>query len=271
MAARTPAPGAALPLPHSGGKTAELTTAVGLSSGPVFGVHHRFAEAGFEDRRKGVVPDDGWVVLTALARLGGVLGTGDRLTTKPGDLKQKVSALRKRLRALVGIEADPFHPTGRGKAYRARFAIRAATGATFPTPAGATWDDITVTEVSPGVIEISVAASTTDVTFVRGDDEDGGAWEGTTSAAEHRRRYALAELGLAGPDGTPSPAGEALGALLRAGGRLTRPATDPGMLALGKALGAFFRLPDPPFEFDPARRRWAARFEAASVVPRPDR
>jgi hypothetical protein len=60
-------------------------------------------------------------------------------------------------------------------------------------------------------------------------------------------------------------------AVLRAGGRLTRPADDPDLIALGYALTAFFQLTDPPFAFDPKRRLWTAQFEAASLAPPSDR
>lgn len=223
-----------------------------------------FAEAGFEDRRKGNVPDEVWELLRLLARLGGTLGTGDRLTTKTAELKQRVSVLRGRLRALLGLDADPFHPAGRGRAYRARFAVRSADGPKFPTPEGAGWDDVTLAEQTDGRIEVTVAAPAAGVTFVRG-------WEATTAAGERGRRYALAEMGLVGPDGRPAPAGEALVAVLRAGGRLALPASDPGLLALGRALAAFFNLPDPPFEFDQRRGEWVAKFEAASLAPPSDR
>ncbi|MBP3956718.1 hypothetical protein J8F10_15710 [Gemmata sp. G18] len=113
-------------------------------------------------RAQADVPDDVWAVLRVLARLGGALGTGDQITTKGNDLKQKVSTLRERLRALVGLDGDPFHRTPRGRPYRARFAIRSAGAATFPAPPGATWDDVTVTEVEPGILAIAVAIEARD-------------------------------------------------------------------------------------------------------------
>ncbi|VTR98530.1 Uncharacterized protein OS=Isosphaera pallida (strain ATCC 43644 / DSM 9630 / IS1B) GN=Isop_2458 PE=4 SV=1 [Gemmata massiliana] len=82
-----------------------------------------FAGAGFADRRAKGAPDDMWGLLGLLARFRGVLGTGDAVGTKPGGLKQKVGILRARLRALVGIEADPFHSNRKGHPYRTRFAI----------------------------------------------------------------------------------------------------------------------------------------------------
>ncbi|MBP3954431.1 hypothetical protein J8F10_03890 [Gemmata sp. G18] len=231
-----------------------------------------FAEAGFEDGRKRDVPDDVWAVLRVLARLGGALGTGDQITTKGNDLKQKVSTLRERLRALVGLDGDPFHRTPRGRPYRARFAIRSAGAATFPAPPGATWDDVTVTEVEPGILAIAVAVEARGAEYVRGEEDgDPGRWEGTTGARDHQIHYTLADLGLTGPGDTVEPAGEALLELVRGRGRLPRPAGDESLSALGDALARFFRFDGPPLTFDRKRHQWTARFEAASLVPPFDR
>lgn len=231
-----------------------------------------FAEAGFEDRREGNAPDDVWALLKLFARYRGTLGTGDAVATKSGVLKQRVSVLRDRLRALLALDGDPFHPTRKGRPYRTRFAVRADGGATFPTPPGATWGDVTLTEVAPGVLEIGVTATAHGAEYVRGSDDEaaGGRWEGTTAKAERTARHPLADLGLGEP-GAPTAAGTALLALLRAGGRLTRPANDPDLLALGAVLTRFFQLPDPPLAFDTKRTQWTARFEASSFVPPSDR
>jgi hypothetical protein len=223
-----------------------------------------FTEAGFEDRRKRDMPDKAWLVLTTFARFSGVLGTGDTLATKPGDLKKSVSNLRTRLCDLLGISTDPFAPVRKGQSYRTRFTIRSVGGATFPTPAGARWDDVTVTEVSPGRVEVSVTADVVGATRTAAD-ERGKRWEPSTSTGERVMRYELAQLGW------DAPAREALVVVLRACGRVARPATDLGMLALGQALAAFLQLADPPFTFDPSRTRWVAQFEAASLVPPSDR
>jgi hypothetical protein len=229
-----------------------------------------FADAGFENKRKKGSTDELWTLLNLFARQGGVLGTGDHITTKPGKLKQKVSKLRDRLQALVALDNDPFHPNTTGQPYRTRFTIRRAGPATFPTPPGSNWDDITITEVTDGVIEIELNAEERDVTFVGADDPtERGRWEGTTKASERQHRFTLADLGLTGPN--PTPAGEALVAVLRGGGRLSRPTMDKGMLALGDVLTRFFQLEDPPFTFDQRRRQWVAQFEASSVVARSDR
>ena len=238
---------------------------VRVQVGPIV---HRFgfAEAGFEDGRKKGTPDEVWALLSAFARHRGVIGTGDRIRTKPGAMKEKVSTLRDRLRALLALDGNPFHPNRAGQPYRARFTIRGAGPATFPTPPGATWDAITMTETAVGEVEIGVTVETRGAAFARGEG-GGGAWEGTTDTGERRSRFGLVDLGLTGPDGIPTPAGEALVTILRAGGRLKRPTDDEALLALGERLTRFFRLTDPPFDFDTKRRQWVARFEATSTVP----
>lgn len=222
-----------------------------------------FAEAGFADGRKKETPNQVWALLTRLARAG-ALSSPDRVTTKSGSLKRGMTRLRGALRGLTGIADDPFHPVGRGGSYRARFRVRAAEGAVFPVPAGATWERVAVTEVAPGVVAAAVEAEAVGVAFGPGDDRGGrGRWEATTEAAERTARYPVAEVGLT------RPARDALLAVLRAGGTVRRPATDPGMLALGQGLSRFLPVGGPPFEF--RRGAWVAKFEARSLVPASDR
>lgn len=230
-----------------------------------------FADAGFEDLRERGKPDEVWTLLATLARHRGVLGPPDGVRTKDPILKQRVSRLRAALKALLGLDGDPFHPTRRGQPYRARFAVRAAGPATFPTPAGAGWDDLTLTEVAPGVLEVGVGAEGRGASFAPANDGGSGRWEGTTEAGALSRRCSLADVGLVGPAGTPDAAGATLVAVLRAGGRLTRPADDPALLALGGVLTRFFGIGTPPFAFAPRRGEWVAQFEAASLAPPSDR
>jgi hypothetical protein len=210
-----------------------------------------------------------WTLLRLLARFRGVLGTGDHLTTKSGIRKQRVSTLRNRLRTTLALEGDPFQPTRRGQPYRARFTIRDGSAVVFPTPPGAGWDDITITEVAPEVVEVEVTVAGRGVAFVP-DQEDGGRREGTTDSGSREIHYTLADLGLSESEEF-TPAGAALVDLLRAGGRLRRPTDDSAMLALGAALTRFFQFSDPPFEYDEKRRHWVARFDATSVVSVSDR
>jgi hypothetical protein len=230
-----------------------------------------FAEAGFGERRKKGVPDHAWRTLTLLARFGGTLGSGDRITTKTGEVKQVVSILRGRLKALLGIETDPFYMTAKGQPYRARFTVRLGSGTAFPTPPGASWDDVSVSEVEPGVFDVSATTTGREVVFVPSDDSPGGRPEAAATPDERRGRYTLADLGLVASDGGQTPAGGALVALLRSTGRLRGGPADPGLLTLGRALSTFFGLDEPPLDYDRPRRTWIARFEARSVVSDPDR
>jgi hypothetical protein len=231
-----------------------------------------FAEAGFEDRRKKGVPDARWELLSLLARFGGLLEPCDRIRTKAGKLKQAVSDLRGRLGALLGIYDDPFHPTPKGGAYRTRFAIRSGGGSEFPTPPGTTWEGITLAPAGPRLLRVTIATTAGGAAFVPADDPAaGGRWEATTEAGKRQGRYTLSDLGLARPDGRPDAAGEALLAVLRSGGRVSRPSNDPAMLRLGAALSRFFSIDDPPFEFCQRGRAWLARFVVGSAGPEPRR
>lgn len=229
-----------------------------------------FAEAGFADRRAADAPDELWALLGVLARYGGEIPTGDAVRMKPAKLKQKVGVLRDRLRALLVLDADPFRPTRPGQPYRARFTIRRDGPLTFPTPPGAGWDDLTLTEAATG-LDVAVTADARGVALEFADEGREGQWAGTVERGERHARYTLADLGLTDAAGDPTPAGAALVALLRTGGRLPRPERAPELLALGQALARFFQLDAPPLDFDRKRGIWVTRFEAASVVPVSDR
>jgi len=120
------------------GKTADLT----------------FQEAGFEEKRRGKVPDRLWALLRAFAMSGGVLRFDEpRMSGRVRvSLKQDISKLRKRLQALLPIEGDPFEIPRRIREYHSRFKISTSEGLLFPTPADATWDKVSILQVQPGVI-----------------------------------------------------------------------------------------------------------------------
>ncbi|HYH69429.1 MAG TPA: hypothetical protein VD866_32340 [Urbifossiella sp.] len=233
----------------------------------VGGVSRRvgFVEAGFENRRRSGVPDARWALLTMIAQRGGVLESGDAVRTKAGALKQAVSDLRARLRALLGLDDNPFYPVRKAGAYRARFTVRAGASAGFPTPPGAAWDDLTLSAAGPNFVRVEVRTTTVGVAFLPAVDGDsGGRHEPVTADGERGGRYTLSDLGLVGTNGRPTRAAAALAAVLQAGGRAPRPDDDPAMLALGKALTAFFRLDGSPFEFR-TPRTWVARFGVGPV------
>lgn len=205
-----------------------------------------FAEAGFENLKTGT-PDNVWALLRALARRG-ELAPNDHIITKTGSLKQKVALLRAALCALVGVEGDPFHRTARGKPYRARFAVKLAGPVTCSLPAGATWDNLTLTATAAGV-NVSVTADARGTAFA-----DDGTREGCTDTTEREFAYTFAEMGCS------ESTERALRAVLAGRGRVTRSTDDPELLALGAALTAFFGLTGKPFEY--VRGCWVATFEA---------
>ncbi len=206
-----------------------------------------FAEAGFADRRAGTDdaprPNNAWHLLTRLARRRGVLGTGDHIDTKPTALRRAMADLGRRLRALTGLTGPPFR-SGRGKAYRARFAAT-ATGAVHPPPVGATWDHLTLTELSATQVEVRFEAD--GVTVLGG--------EAAVGTAEFSARYEWADLAL------PPAVETALRALLR-GRRL--PADSPAVTPLADALRRFLPLAGEPFVLRAGR--WVPRFDARSAV-----
>lgn len=113
-----------------------------------------FVEAGFENRRDGGKPDRSWQLLALLARSGGVLSGGDEAGWKSETLRQGMSQLRTALKRLAGRTDDPFHPTRRGGAYRARFMLKAAGSAVLVLPADTTWDDLEFRERDQDTLEV---------------------------------------------------------------------------------------------------------------------
>jgi hypothetical protein len=90
-----------------------------------------FEVLGFRDRRKKGQPDKLWNILTKLAQRTGEIGYDEELDRKEKiNLKKDISLLRKRLKALFGLDEDPFHPYDRkSKSYRAKFLISARENA----------------------------------------------------------------------------------------------------------------------------------------------
>lgn len=222
-----------------------------------------FVDAGFEDGRKKNVPDQMWRILTLLAQRGGVLGTPDSITTKSAAFKRKMSVIRKRLKALVGLNDDPFYPVGRGDDYRVRFRIRAESGTVFPTPNGATWSDISIVEVTLGTITVSADGQSVGVEMTKADPLSPAGFDAAVGPNIRSARYLIADLDA------PIPARDMLVDVLRGGGTVRRPGTDAGMLSLGSFLTSFFQLVSPPFTFD--HGNWTAEFEAWSAIPDRDR
>ncbi len=231
-------------------------------------VRYGFAEAGFEDRRKGGVPDHVWRLLRLLALRGGVLpfDAPDLARRDRDNLKNLVSVLRRRLRALLQLPDDPFRPTRRSRRYEARFLVSTSDTILLPTPPGTRWEGVSIEEVAPDRVRFSFEATARTVTH--GAGEDGSAWEAAERGAAVSREYDLVTLGLAERDGRPNAEGLALLAVLRGGGTVTRPADDPALLSLGGRLSRMAQLADagPPFAWSERTGRWTARFDASSAL-----
>ena len=213
------------------------------------------ADAGLADKRTGK-PNRSRGLLALLARRGGELGTGDRLTTKSDALKQQFAGLRDRLRRLTGLVDDPFHPIRRGGDYRARFRVVSAAGPVF-VAAVTDWDVVALTEIRAEVVEVETEAATTGVVV------DHGQGIASTEAAVRTNVFAVGDLGLS------APVGAALVAVLRADGRVRAPATDRTMAELAAGLADMFGTDMLPFVVSTGT--WTARFAATSLVPLSDR
>jgi hypothetical protein len=210
----------------------------------------RFDEIGFADRRKsGNPPDLVWHLLRLLAERRGIIPATSRDGIDvPDGLKQRVHKLNERMDAVfqLGKPAVSFHR--RTKEYRTACGITSATPPRHPLPHAAGWDDIGITELADGHIEVAV-----DGTEERDGASDGVAWT---------RRYTLRELGLVDDHDTPTVVGEALLRLLRGHGRFDAETPERAKLELNQWLTGFFDRPE-PF----AVRRgdeWVAKFAADS-------
>jgi hypothetical protein len=234
-----------------------------------------FQEAGFEEKRRGDVPDRLWILLRQFAIHGGILPAN--LSSLPQqvrtNLKQNVSKLGKRLAAFFLLDGSPFKDTRVTHRYETRFTICAEEGLHFPTLEGLTWDGVSIAEVRTGVIAVRADAADACGIYTTPDDEgDGpGRWEAALQEGTIEREYDLRSLGLADENSRPTPVGEALLAVLRSGGKVQRESSDKAMLALGQLLGNLMQIDTPPFQFSSSQNKWAALFEATSIVPQPSR
>lgn len=232
-------------------------------------VRYGFAEAGFEDRRKGGVPDHLWRLLRLFALRGGVVpfDAQDMERKDRDNLKNLVSQLRRRLCALLQVPDDPFRPTRASRRYETRFTISTTSTVLLPVPAGAAWEDVAIEEVAPDRIRFTIdAAVRASVRAGARDEDEGTSWEATERDGEVSREYDVVTLGLADREGDLTAEGLVLRAVLRGRGVIARPATDKAILALGARLSRMAQIPAPasPFEFAPAGSRWTARFAASS-------
>jgi hypothetical protein len=230
-----------------------------------------FQQAGFEERRRRDVPDRLWQLLRLLATHGGVLPLprASSPQRRGGNLKQNMSQLGKRLNALLLIDGRPFKDSRVTRRYEARFKIAAEEGLRVPTPEGLNWDGVGIVEVRPGVIVVNADGAAAFAVYTAPDAEadNPGRWEVAAQATPLRREYDLRSLGLADEDGRPTPAGDALLAVLRGSGKVERKQSDGAMLTLGGLLSQLMQIDTSPFAFSRAQQEWSALFEASSSVP----
>lgn len=228
-----------------------------------------FQAAGFEEKRKGGVPDASWALLKVFAMNGGVIpydGTGLEHKVRT-NLKQYVAELRKRLQALIpGVDGNPI-PYDRGeRCYRMAFRIATQDGVKFPVPSGTEWPHVTITLVGTDTIRITVPSTERFAASAYAEESgsDVHQWDAAERESELERGYDLRILGLTDEDGRPDARGQALIDVLRADGALTRPADDDAMLDL---CGVLTKLMDgidsSPFDFASGSQTWVALFEVS--------
>jgi hypothetical protein len=234
-----------------------------------------FQKAGFEEKRRGDVPDRLWNLLRLFAVHGGILPSDPSSLPRQmrTNLKQNVSKLGKRLTALLLLDGNPFKDTRVTHRYEARFKIFAEEGLRFPTPEGLRWDGVSIAEVRMGVIVVRADAADVFGIYTAPDAEtkSPGRWEAAVREGTIEREYDLRSLGLADEDSNPTPTGEALLAVLRSGGKVQRANSDKAMLALGQVLGNLMQTDTSPFQFSSSQNKWSALFEATSIVSQPAR
>jgi len=228
-----------------------------------------FQAAGFEEKRKRGVPDGIWSLLKVFAMRGGEIpydGTGLEHSVRT-NLKQYVSELRKRLRALIpGIDGDPIPHVKEDRCYRMAFKIASREGLTFPVPAGARWPDVTIALVRPDAIRVSVPATERFAASTYAEEPGGDVheWNAAERESELEREYDLRMLGLADENGKPDTRCEALIEVLRASGAVSRPADDDAMLDLCGALSKLMEgIDGSPFDFASGSQKWVALFHTA--------
>lgn len=227
---------------------------------------YTLSEAGFEDRRQKNTPDRLWVLLRTFAEHGGVLPTGVVQGKDRANLKQDVSDLRQRVSALVpGIDGDPIAYEKTGQCYRTAFKIASDEVPQFPTPAGASWTDVSIRIEGPTTVRVSMPSTERFSTRSYTEDEARGGNVPQQEVGERpgtiARAYELRALKLADDANKPNRAGEALLAVVTGNGVVSRKADDKGMLELGGVLTKLTGIDGSPFEFASFEKKWVAVFE----------
>ncbi len=248
----------------AGTSWAEVTLTVGNEwlTVAVGDVRRRFthSEVGFANRKANGKPDRVWTLLCTCAAAGGVVPDNGKRGGVNKNVKQAVSDLRSRLRAIMGLKGDPMPHNRRDREYRVAFRLRSESPATFVLPDGQGWDAVAITARADGLIEVSVDGTG----HADGFDERasvGGEYVAGDATTAWTRRVPLTALGLA-TDGVPTPEGEALLSMLRGGGKVEAKPMDPAFLKLGKVLTTAFQTQKPAFDYRGGK--WVAKFTADS-------
>lgn len=227
-----------------------------------------FQAAGFEEKRKRGVQDAIWALLKVFAMRGGEIpfDGADLDHNTRTNLKQYVSVLRQRIRALIpGIDGDPVPHVKDDGCYRMAFKIATREGVTFPVPGGTQWPNVNITLTRDQKIRVAVPtterfAASSYVEEAGGDVHE---WDAAEREAEREREYDLRMLGLADENGRPDPRGVALTDVLRGNGTVSRPEDDDPMLGLCDVLSKLMAgIDGSPFDFAPSSQKWVARFQA---------
>lgn len=160
-----------------------------------------------------------------------------RLTRAQRDnLKNYVKATRAWLQAFFGLdEDDPVAARKALRRYECRFQLAPEEGVRFPTPAGATWDQVSIRETAQGTISIAVDAMRvrSAARYGLGGRREA---EAALDAASIERDYDLTFQRLADHEGRPTPAGKRLLDVLRGSGEVTASKDDGTMLKLSQFL-----------------------------------
>lgn len=229
-----------------------------------------FQAAGFEEKRKRGVQDAIWALLKVFAMRGGEIpfdGANLDHNTRT-NLKQYVSVLRQRIRALIpGIDGDPVPHVKDDGCYRMAFKIATREGVTFPVPGGTQWPNVNITLTRDEKIRVAVPtterfAASSYVEEATGDVHE---WDAAEREAEREREYDLRMLGLADENGRPDATGAALIEVLRGNGTANRREDDKAMEDLCGVLSKLIAgIEGSPFDFAPSSKKWIARFQASA-------
>jgi hypothetical protein len=85
---------------------------------------YHFSELGYKDGRKGDLPDSRWKILRMMAEHNGETSWRSKISTEDrGRLSAAIKEIRRRLRELMTIEDDPFHPYRKSRGYKTKFKL----------------------------------------------------------------------------------------------------------------------------------------------------